>query len=64
MPTVVFKKIFLFLFQSPRILIESSKVVFDSTGYGAQGENEYHFELALPHDVNSDVGTPTVNIIH
>ncbi|CAL8092997.1 unnamed protein product [Orchesella dallaii] len=47
--------------QNPRILIENSKVTFDSTGYGAQGENEYHFELALPHNVDSDKSTYRVS---
>jgi hypothetical protein len=41
--------------QSPRINIEESKITFDATGEGAHGENEYHFELDLPHSVNPKV---------
>jgi len=52
--------------QSPRISIEESKITFDATGEGAHGENEYHFELDLPHEINPKVlltATSTISII-
>ena len=42
--------------QSPRIQIDENKVTFDSTGEGAFGESEYHFEIIFAHEVNPKVG--------
>jgi len=42
---------------NPRIHIEDRKICFDSIGEGAQGQNEYHFELDFPHAVNPKAST-------